>query len=475
MQNHSLGVATVVSILVGASSLFVGSAADADWKADIGYNQLVTELGAGLPTGQGVNVTHVEALYNGFFRPDPSLFSNQVFNYQTASPVGISAHANVVGGNLYGPSSIAYNAGTGSAAVNVWEAGDWINNNLNYATTLAPIVETGDVANFSWKGTWGSDSADTLSTQRFDYSIQRDNYVAVVAVDNGSTNPLPNLLGQNYNAISVGITNGDHSHGFTTIDGTGRVKPDIVAPSTLTSYSAPMVTGAAALLLSGANSLGYADAKNSQVVKSILLAGATKSEFSSWSHTHTQPLDSTYGAGELNVERSYNILAGGEEKPSSAQLVKGTGWDFNHSLTPGNENLYFFDVPLGQTLTELSAVLAWNCNVTPDAEWGNVTTTLANLNLSLWTASGFTTLTKLDYSESTVDNVEHIYYHNLPAGRYALGVSADSGGADYALAWYAVPEPGTFLLLATCFAAGVTFFGRRQARMLWRAVIRQGA
>ena len=41
--------------------LFWGAAAAADYKADIGYTQLQTELGSNTPTGNGVPVTQVEA------------------------------------------------------------------------------------------------------------------------------------------------------------------------------------------------------------------------------------------------------------------------------------------------------------------------------------------------------------------------------------------------------------------------------
>ena len=41
--------------------LFWGAAAAADYKADIGYTQLQTELGSGTPTGNKVPVTQVEA------------------------------------------------------------------------------------------------------------------------------------------------------------------------------------------------------------------------------------------------------------------------------------------------------------------------------------------------------------------------------------------------------------------------------
>ena len=47
--------------------------------------------------------------------------------------------------------------------------------------------------------------------------------------------------------LAVGLTNGGSSYGPTSVDGTGRVKPDLVTPSSQTSYATPMVASAAAL------------------------------------------------------------------------------------------------------------------------------------------------------------------------------------------------------------------------------------
>jgi hypothetical protein len=454
-------------LIAGWAFLFAGSAAQADWKDDIGYTQLAAELGDALPTGQGISITQVEAGVSdtGCFQPDTLQFTDQTFNFRTTTPSGVSSHATTVGSYLYGPSSVAPDAGTDGAAINIWEANDWISLSVGRLAT-----ESADVANFSWIGTTGSSSADTRITKQFDYTINRDDYVAVVGVDNGNGSALPNLLCQSYNAISVGLSSGNHSAGYTTIDGAGRMKPDIVAPAAFTSYAAPMVSSAAALLLQTAKSTsGYGNAAHSESIKAILMAGATKTEFSDWSHTQTHPLDSTYGAGELNVYRSYAILAGGEQKAGNSQVVSGKGWDFNQTSSSSSEKLYFFDVPTNMTLDEFSAVLTWNCLVNSSS----LTTTLANLDLKLWKASDFTTVSLLDQSISTVDNVELLYLKNLDPGRYAMSVTSDTGSIDYALAWYSgnlildtpigVPEPSSLLMLLTCVAIGMVLFGRSKA------------
>lgn len=476
MQNR-LFITAAVFLIVGASIFCTGPAVRADWKADIGYTQLATELGSNLPTGLGVSVSQVEPgekTNPDNYRPNATdtYFTGKTFNWRTTVPSGVSSHATTVGHYLYGTSGVA----KGVTNIDSWYATDWINSSLKYGRISAPITETCKVQNHSWVKTF--DSADdpnhaiaTEITRRFDYAIHRDNYVAVVGVNNGSSTTLPDLLCHSYNAISVGLTNGGHSHGLTTFDGAGRMKPDIVAPSLYTSFATPMVAGAAALTVQTATSMGYANAENSVAVKSILLAGATKDEFSAWSHTHTAPLDATYGAGELNVDRNYHILMGGEQEPSLSQVVTGSGWDYSESLASGSEQLYFFDVPTDTTLSELSVALTWDRIVTPSHNWTTTTSTLANLDLNLWSADGFTPLSKIDYSCSTVDNVEYLYCQDLAAGRYAFGVSSDAANTNYGLAWYMgdfvaspVPEPGALLMLGTCLAMAAVYRRRNRSR-----------
>ena len=65
---------------------------------------------------------------------------------------------------------------------------------------------------------------------------------------------------------------------------------------------------------------------------------------------------------------------------------------------------------------------------------------LANLSLEVLTTDGLSTpLTSLAVSDSSVDNVEHIYLQNLSPGRYAIAVNG-SLGTQYALSFNFVPE-----------------------------------
>ncbi|GMV96819.1 MAG: hypothetical protein AMXMBFR83_11790 [Phycisphaerae bacterium] len=67
---------------------------------------------------------------------------------------------------------------------------------------------------------------------------------------------------------------------------------------------------------------------------------------------------------------------------------------------------------------------------------GGLAPSLANLDLALRAAPGLVPGALIESSVSVLDNVEHVYQLNLPAGTYALAVSANAPGS-YALAWNA--------------------------------------
>jgi hypothetical protein len=413
--------------------------AQADWMSEMGFTQLQAELGANMLTGAGVTVAQVEAVDGyGNYLPDMTYsdFTGKTFtNMSKTGPGGISTHATVVGDCLYGNSNMS----PGITTVDLFEAGDFIENQLDSSSFGAPFRMSERVANFSWIGSVGSNSADTQVLQRFDYMLTQSHLLAVIATNNGSSNPVPTLLTSSYNGITVGRTDGQDAHGYTTIDGAGRIAVDIVATSPQgaeTSYATPMVGSTAALLFQAANlDPNLAAARNQpEVIKAILMAGATRNQFPSWTRTPTQPLDTTYGAGELNVYNSYNLLKAGQHPASSTTTVSNTGWDYS-SVTQGSNQYYYFDVT-GNSADQLSVMLTWDqviTNLQPSL-W-NPTVTLPHLDLKLFGASGFTLGSMIDSSVSPVDNLQCIYQTALLPGRYALEVSSLSGSANYALAW----------------------------------------
>jgi hypothetical protein len=316
----------------------------------------------------------------------------------------------------------------------------------------------------------GLSVADAVNLlRRFDHVADRDDVTMVVGVANNSAAALPQLMGQAYNVISVGRQDGNHSDGPTTLYGPGRVKPEIVAPGgTQTSFTTAMVSSAAALLHARAQNVGNSDAGRSEVIKASLLAGATKDEFPGWSRTTTRPLDSRFGAGELNIYNSYFITSGGEFDGTTSGpgvSVARMGWDYGEMISPANPLYYNLDFGGTQSIAELSVILAWNMHILdgdPSAQF-NPVEQLADMTLRLYDSSGSFLGTLIDQSISSVDNVEHIFALNLAPGTYTLEVASNMA-TDFGLAWRitTIPEPsGAIPVLAVI---GAVVLGRWRVR-----------
>lgn len=426
------------ALIFGVFAFAVAGVVLADYKDNVGYTRLADELGGALPTGAGISVSHVEGTNgSGYYMPDKthSEFAGKTINNISGSPTNVSGHATLVGQVFYGTNtSMSYDIDS----IDVYEYGDWLGTGFLMYGLVEPREETNRIQNHSWIGSAG-DPSEVIRC--LDYAIERDGFTCAVAVHNGSGNPIPQLLGHSYNAIVVGLTSGNHSSGDTTFDEAGRLKPDIVAPQSpsgdYTSYATPMISSAAALLMDVVDGdSALTNAGSPQCIKALLLAGATKDEFSSWSRTPAHPIDDHYGAGELNIYNSYHTLVSGENDSGVTGIVSGIGWD-SATISGGTNALYFFDVPESNVMTRLSVMLVWNREIT-DGDPGpgfDPVASLANLDLRLHESTNLTTHTLLDTSTSVLDNVEHVYIRNLIAGQYAIEVEAHDS-EDYALAWF---------------------------------------
>lgn len=428
-------------------------------KDAVGYTQLKNELGGSLPTGAGVRVGLVEADTDASasivsFLPQTSSaeFSGKSFTtiydpLSTATKT-VSGHATGVASNFFGNTT---SLAPGVSSVDLYEANDFVDRVQNFGGGN-PALTNVSVMNHSYIG-FGLTTAETNEVNaRLDYTVTRDNFTSVVALNNG-VGSVPQLYGQTYNSIVVGRSDGQHSYGNTAYNVAGRMKPDIVAPQGSTSMATPVVSSAAALLHAGAIANSMADARNSESIKAMIMAGATKSEFPSWSNSTTRPLDTIYGAGELNVYNSYKILLGGEHAGSLTEPTQSTslrGWDYESSFTPASTLYWNFDVTAGQEISEASILLTWNAQF-KDA-LGNFSLSsfsLANMDMRFYNSTSSFLGTQLAASLSTVDNVEHIYLKNLAAGKYTLAVTSNVSTA-FGLAWnlVAVPEPGSIALVS---------------------------
>lgn len=422
----------ISTALITSLFLFAALAAQADWRDWSEFPQLQAELGASLPTGAGIPVMMSEANAGG----SPPVYLPQA----TTGTVPFAGEGGLAGKTLTpwsGASTASGHAANvanlfcgsfqsvapGVTELHLWLADDFANNLL-----ANPIPTfTGSVQNHSWVGDFGNDTTNTALLRRFDFMANRDLVIASTPLNNGST--MVKLLSNAYHGITSGLRNGGHPQTHTLIDGLGRMKPDIVVEDTVTSNAAPAVASAATLLLDAIRP-DFPDADDSRVVKAILLSGASKKNLPGWRRVSTsRPYDEILGAGELNVLHAHRILAAGRQTASGSAYRALSGWDKTTSSSTSPRR-YFFKLLPGQWGT-ISATITWHRTIP-----GNyASSTLANMNLHLKNASGFSVGTTIDESLSAVDNVEHIFLRHLPPGDYVLEVSSGTTNVTYGIAW----------------------------------------
>lgn len=477
--------------------LAISAQASADYKADIGYTALQADLAAAIPSGSGVKVTQVEASTgtdsagDPIFAPDPSVgtMTGKTFSYPglTCStppciPSVFSGHAMGVADRFYGNSlSIAQ----GISDIHSYEVNQWLNS-LNKSNGRATTSDR-RIANHSWAGTADSPAETSNILRSVDRQVDLNEYIQVAAAT-GSP-----LIGNAYNTISVGLTNGS-SLSSVAVDATyvaGRAITDIVAPASAVSNSTPIVSAAAALLVETGHeqtdlSLGYRtvtsagniyNAERSETVKAILMAGADRqtsntsgygdiTDYRSTGHQTDNGLDDRYGAGQVNIYNSYQIMTAGEQNSlqdggsNNGQIgMSGFDYDDHFGGASGSNDLaiYSFTTNTDETL---AASLVWNLGVSNTSA---MNTTLHHLELSLVDVTEAATIA---FSDSIVDNTQNLFLSSLIAGHnYQLQVSSLEGAIDwdYSIAWNRtinaapVPLPAAFWLFGSALASLVGF------------------
>lgn len=462
------------------------SASDADI---IGLTALRRERPA--ITGAGIPVAHPEGQeaadawqVNPIINPSISFTWTSKRGTATTFPnsVGVeSGHANGVGNQFYSGGGVA----PGIPTVDSYDA-DYFITNLVISTVgiRAQVVNQ----SFIFSGE-PSPPIDVI----YDGYASTYNILFVSGMNNApDTPPAP---GTAYNSIAVGtiLANAQSSVGPSS---DGRAKPDIVAPhSCCTSFSTPLVAGAAALLLqAGAANDGGAGtasiATNSPVVKALLLNGAVKP--ANWTNGATRPLDARHGAGVLNIYNSdlqlrggrqvalatNNVSAGGAHPPTSDtnNMRSLRGWDFSSiqsSILNDRVSHYYFHLPTNRAVYSATATLVWKKGTGP----------LKSLDLFLYDTR---TAALIQSSTSAVDNVEHLFIPRLPAGRYDLqvlkpGGLSEAGSETYALAFdfspveLAIARSSNVVVSWPASPAGFTLQAAPTLRapILWQAIANQ--
>lgn len=476
---------SVVLLALATQSQSNAQTAEAIYN-DIGLNQL-RALVPNLTEGVGVKGHLVEAFNpanSDRYTPDTSLsrfsetnFDFPGFNLNLADIV--SPHATSSANFFFGATGVARDLGSsGSPSVSLYAATGRETPTENTPTTnwvegiLINGGQTPDVSGFdsmtvsSHSYIFTSDPMGQIPPllHRMDFIINESDTTVVVGSSGRSTmGVLPPGWAPSYNAITVGLSNGLHGSGLTTTYNNGnggRIAINVVAQRNATSDATPIVAGAVAILQDASD--GSA-ASFSEVIRATIMAGATKGVgdiAGTWSRTPEQPLDLIYGAGELNVLNSYNIQQGGEvnggTSSATAAPANFNGWDYESNLAADNDRFYEFTVGADEVVRDFSIVLAWNANANfvvrrrslePEFE-------LADLSLQLTDSAN----NIIDFSNSSTDNVEHIFLPSLPAGTYQLRVANTSAASntDYGLAFGGTL--GDAHLLGDCNLDGVVNF-----------------
>ena len=467
---------------------------------DIGYTALRDELGVLTPDGSGVHVSLVEAFSPPCdlssdpsackYLPDTSIGSFNDKSNGFGLSTETSDHASGSANNFYGSSS----SSPSIRNIDVYAADHWLADGyLNLSTptsTSLPATSSTRVSSHSYVGSAGTSSLEVL--QGIDFLADKDDHILSIAVNNGSDNRP--LNGSAYNVIAVGRTDADHSQGTVDVNsGTGlyntttRSRPDIVIPESSTSAATPRVASAAALLtgyghdqalnkskgsVSNRNNDTIYHAETSEVIKASLMAGASRStsntdakadiiNYRSNGNETTNGLDTRYGAGQLNIQNSFHILAAGEQ---DARDVFATGFDYDNSFggLNGSNNTasYFFT---NNDNAWFAASLVWNIafDISSEETFTESVASLFDLNLSLSVLNG-SLFEEFISSTSVIDNTENIW-SQLSSGSYRLDVTSNGNfDHDYGLAWQtsAVPIPGSVWLFFSALS-GLVLIRRR--------------
>lgn len=442
--------------------------ASAGLKEDSGWTELNARLGANMPTGAGVPVLHVELTNSGSgnryvapvhtpFTPPPDStsfvgsldYAGKTFTLFSASLGTSSSHARGVAGGWY---HLTTGLSPGVTTIHCLLGNDFytrVNGETLHEISTAPIQ------NHSWI------TGDPATAEVRDFLRKYDKYlathgaIAMTGLANWNTAGvagIPPSLAPAYHGIAVGRSDGLHKTGTVPAgsDGPGRMKPDLVSvgspPDQATSWSTGAVSGIVTLLWQGLaeDYPAVTGFHRAMAAKAVAIAGADKSKFPLWQRASSAtPYDATWGAGEADILRSWEILAGGIAGPGT---ITGHGWQ-SESPPPGTAvRTRSFHVPPGKFAT-LSCALVWNR--TFDEE--TYEPSLRNLGLALRRVSA--PAATIDSSDSAVDNVEYLHHYHLPAGDYALDVT-NLDETAHAVAWHLSITDGPSLLCLPAVPSG---------------------
>ena len=413
-------------------------------------------------TGEGVkfavicrSITYLDDEPQNDYRPDieHNCFStSRIFLHDKGQPpAGISPHSTAICSILFGEDPNAFYPEIGQlqyqgivpkAQADIYEFWHFLTNNI--FEHMPPEADVITIDNGMQFEDWWTNGIESLA-EHYGLTI-------VAAIGNGLDAHDPVLYpGAGANIIGVGVIDSvdtkdletnlehfalaypEHSTFGPTID--NRCKPDIVAPGNLlaavdnrndgyeptgnwSSFSTQTVAGTIGLLIQKAKqdpnlSTAISPEAGNNVIKAILLNSAIKLPF--WhkgqlqtDDDHTAPLDYIQGAGMLNAIGAYNHLIAGPNEPGD---VLTTGWDLNQLYSSSiQENIYILNItePAEKLIT---ATVVWNKHFDRTYPFEPAPEKDSNLRLEIWAVDPNNPDNDylLDYSDSEVDNIEHIH------------------------------------------------------------------
>lgn len=243
-----------------------------------------------------------------------------------------------------------------------------------------------------------------------------------------------------------------------------------------TSFAAPTVAGTAALMVQKARQMGLPPAEDPRVIKSILQTTADKP--ANWEKGKADagaddstriPLSYDWGAGLLDPVGAVSLLSAGIAP--NPRYITDSGWYFTNMQNADRTgfNGRFDNGTVGNLTgdaflltdvlddTSLTITLNWYSHVTG----ANVRNTLTQMFMQLYTldAGVWEPIPGMEFrSDSTSDNLQHIFVNQMPVGgnvlcRVFLNGNipvANAPAEGYGISWeyQSVPAPAALVLIS---------------------------